>query len=66
MIKTTIRAYDGSKPSEKNFRFALDSVAKFTAEITTVSVAGPGEPAVAVELHEMLENTRDNFEGHYN
>ncbi len=65
MIKNMIVAYDGSKQSEKAFRYALDMAVKYGAKMTVVSVASPGEPAVAVELQEMLDNAREYFEGHY-
>ncbi|MEW6261066.1 MAG: universal stress protein [Thermodesulfobacteriota bacterium] len=65
MIHTIVVAYDGSKQSEKAFRFALDMAAKYAATMHVVSVASPGEPAAAVELEEMLDNAKEYFEGHY-
>ncbi|MGQ9486070.1 MAG: universal stress protein [Desulfosoma sp.] len=65
MIKSMIVAYDGSEQSEKAFRFALDMAVKYGAKMTVISVASPGEPAVSVELEEMLDNAKEYFEGHY-
>lgn len=65
MVSNMIVAYDGSKQSEKAFRFALDMAEKYAAKMTVVSVASPGEPAMAVEMEEMLDNAKEYFEGHY-
>ncbi len=65
MIRTIVVAYDGSKQSEKAFQFALDMAVKYAATLRVVSVASPGEPAVAVEFEEMLDNAKEYFNGHY-
>ena len=62
MIKKILVAFDGSKPSERAFEWALEVAKQFHSNITVLSVARPSEPATAVETQALLEAAGEHFE----
>jgi nucleotide-binding universal stress UspA family protein len=55
-------AYDGSEPSEKTFRYALETAKRFQATLQVLSVAQVPEPAVMEETEAFLESAGEHFE----
>ena len=61
MPKKILVAFDGSEPSKRAFRFALELAQPFRAQVSVVSVAQPPEPPSMVESSAMREAATDQF-----
>ncbi len=53
--------YDGSSHSQKAFRHALELAKANQSGLLVLSVAVPAEPAVDVEMEDMLEEAEEHF-----
>ena len=58
-----LAAYDGSKPAQDAFEFALDLAKRYGAELFVVAVSRPPEFAEDVEAEAVIENSRRYFGG---
>lgn len=62
MMKRVLIAYDGSPSAERAFRFGLELVKPFAAEVVVLSVVHPPEPAEMVETSAWLEAANEHYE----
>jgi nucleotide-binding universal stress UspA family protein len=62
MIKRILVAYDGSKPADKAYLFAVDIAQKYGAELFVIAVARPPEFGDDVETEAIIENSRKHYD----
>ncbi|HMJ50256.1 MAG TPA: universal stress protein [Burkholderiales bacterium] len=62
MIKRILLAYDGSKPADKAYAFAVDLAKKYAASIYVLAVARPPDFGDDVETEAILENSVKHYE----
>jgi nucleotide-binding universal stress UspA family protein len=60
--KRIMVAFDGSKPSEKAFHYALATAKQNNALLWVVSVVQLPEPATMVETDAILDSAKENYE----
>ncbi len=60
--KKILVGYDGSDSAQKAFRHALEVAKANQAELLVLSVAVPPEPAVDVEMEDMLDEAEEHYQ----